>query len=50
MTMAAVTTSALALDLDPALPPYKAASGISGQLASVGSDTWEVSLSSGPTD
>lgn len=39
MTMAAVTTSALALDLDPALPPYKAASGISGQLASVGSDT-----------
>jgi len=35
----AISTSAIALDLDPGLPPYKAVDGLSGQLASTGSDT-----------
>ena len=38
-TSAVMTTGAIAVDLDPALPVYKAVSGISGQLKSIGSDT-----------
>jgi len=38
-TSTVITTGAMAVDLDPALPDYKAVSGISGQLKSIGSDT-----------
>jgi phosphate transport system substrate-binding protein len=38
-TGVAMITSAMALDLDPQLPAYKAVSGLSGQMKSVGSDT-----------
>jgi phosphate transport system substrate-binding protein len=35
----AMAASAMALDLDPQLPAYKPVSGLSGKIASVGSDT-----------
>lgn len=35
----ALITGAIAVDLDPKLPAYKAVSGVSGQLKSIGSDT-----------
>jgi phosphate transport system substrate-binding protein len=35
----ALATGAIALDLDPQLPTYNAAGGLSGQIKSVGSDT-----------
>jgi len=38
-TGVAMITSAMALDLDPQLPAYKAVDGLSGQMKSVGSDT-----------
>jgi phosphate transport system substrate-binding protein len=38
-TSTVIITGAMAVDLDPALPDYKAVSGISGQLKSIGSDT-----------
>ena len=38
-TSTILITGAMAVDLDSALPPYKAVSGISGQLKSIGSDT-----------
>jgi phosphate transport system substrate-binding protein len=38
-TNVALAAGAMALDLDPDLPPYKAVSGLSGQIKSVGSDT-----------
>jgi phosphate transport system substrate-binding protein len=34
-----MVTGANAVDLDPQLPAYKAVSGISGQIKTVGSDT-----------
>ena len=34
-----VTTSAMAVDLDPKLDEYKAVSGVSGNIKSIGSDT-----------
>ncbi len=37
--MGALTTSALALDVDPALKDYKKLSGVEGSMKSVGSDT-----------
>jgi phosphate transport system substrate-binding protein len=39
VTSTVMVTGAIAVDLDPALPAYKAVSGISGQLKSIGSDT-----------
>ena len=38
-TNLAVVTGAFAVDVDPALPAYKPAGGLSGQIKSVGSDT-----------
>jgi phosphate transport system substrate-binding protein len=38
-TVVAMVTGANAVDLDPQLPAYKAVSGISGQIKTVGSDT-----------
>ena len=39
VTNIALATGALAVDLDPTLPAYKAVSGLSGQFKSIGSDT-----------
>ena len=44
----ASSARAQAVQVDPALPAYKAVKGVSGELKSVGSDTMNNQMTSGP--